>query len=54
MFSVNCEIVLPVALLMMEDMWKLKQNFIKTFKNLDFLLSNSFYGLFLSQIQIKL
>ena len=29
-------------------------NFIKTFKNLDFLFSNFFYRLFLPQIQIKL
>ena len=34
MFSVNCEIVLPL-------------------ENLDFLLSNSFHRLFLSQIQIS-
>ena len=31
-----------------------EQNFIETLKNLDFLLSNSFYRLFLLQIQIKL
>ena len=54
-FSVNCKIVLHFVLLMIENMSKIIiQNFIKTLKNIDFLLSNSFHRLFLSQVQKKL
>ena len=51
-----CELRKCITLCTANDVGHVKTsiNFIKTLKNLDFLLSNSFYRLFLSQMHIKL